>query len=133
MSWPTTYDKDVMKWVLSSHTNTKVLGLRLEEGVLLRLGGLAGSEGGSSRLLSGLSFGRLVIETKSARQPREVDNAPRSSSAVSVETDTAQQKERFIAQGSAFKTVDRCPKVFIAEAVLLAKFFSDRSGKCHLK
>ena len=81
----------------SSHTNTEVLGLRLEERVLLRLGGLAGSEGGSSGLLSGLGFGRLVIETKSAKHPREVDNAPRSSSAASVKTDTAQQKERFIA------------------------------------
>lgn len=72
--------------------NTKVLGLRLEERVLLRLGGFAGSEGGSSGLLSGLGFGRLVIETKSAKQPRKVDNAHRSSSAASIEIDAAQHR-----------------------------------------
>jgi len=78
-----------------SHTNTEVLGGRLEERVLLCLGGFAGSEGGSSGLLarSGLGFGRLVIETKSANAILErLTIAPRSSSAVSIETDTAQQK-----------------------------------------
>ena len=50
-------------------TNTKVLGLGLEERVLLRFGGLASSEGGSSGLLSGLGFRRLVMETKSAKPP----------------------------------------------------------------
>jgi hypothetical protein len=115
-------------------TYTKVLGVGLEERVLLRLGALAGAKGSICGLLTGsrLGFGRLVIETKSAKHPREVDNAPRSSSAASVETDTAQQKERFIAQGSAFKTVDMCPKVFIAETVLLAKFFRS-VWKRHLK
>jgi len=70
MSWPTKYDKDVMEsWNRVHRTNAKVLGLGLEERVLLRLGGLAGSEGSSSGLLSGLGFGRLVMETKSAKQP----------------------------------------------------------------
>jgi len=64
-------------------TDTKVLSVRLEERVFFRLGCLAGTEGSSSGFLtgSGLGFGRLVIETKSAMQSRKVDNAPRSSSA----------------------------------------------------
>ena len=96
MSWPTRYDKKVKKRIAAvPHTNTEVLGGRLEERVLLRLGHLAGSEGGSSGLLagSGLGFGRLVIETKSAMQVLgRLTMPPRSSSAVSIETDTAQQE-----------------------------------------
>jgi hypothetical protein len=54
-------------------TDTKVLGPRLEERVLLGLGDLAGSKGSSSRLLSGsgLGFGGLVIETKSAMRSQK--------------------------------------------------------------
>lgn len=53
-------------------TNTEVFGGSLEERVLLGLGGLAGTEGGSSGLLttSWLGLGRLVIETKSANSSK---------------------------------------------------------------
>ncbi len=46
-------------------TYTEVLGRSLEKRVLLRFGRLA-SKGSSGGLLSGLGFGRLVIETRSA-------------------------------------------------------------------
>lgn len=51
-----------------SLTDTEVFRGSLEERVLLDLSLLAGAKGGGSRLLtgSGLGFGRLVIETKSA-------------------------------------------------------------------
>ena len=58
-------------------TYTKVFGIRLEERVLFRLGCLASTEGGSSGFLTGswLGFGRLVIETKSAKcHSRKVNN-----------------------------------------------------------
>lgn len=57
-------------------TYTKVLGVGLEERVLLRLGRLAGTKGSSSGLLTGsrFGFGRLVIETKSAMLSRKVNN-----------------------------------------------------------
>jgi len=49
-------------------TYTKVLGVGLEERVLLCLGSLAGTKGSSSGFLTGsrLGFRGLVIETKSA-------------------------------------------------------------------
>ena len=45
-------------------TDTEVLGARLEEGVLLNLGALAGAEGRRGRLLAGLGGLGLVIETR---------------------------------------------------------------------
>ena len=53
---------------MSLVTYTKVLGVGLEERVLLCLGSLADAKGSSSGFLTGsrLGFGRLVIETKSA-------------------------------------------------------------------
>lgn len=53
---------------MSLVTYTKVLGVGLEERVLLCLGSLADTKGSSSGFLTGsrLGFGRLVIETKSA-------------------------------------------------------------------
>jgi len=50
--------------------DTEVLGVSLEERVLFSLSRLAGSERSSSGLLarSGFGFGRLVIETKSAKK-----------------------------------------------------------------
>ena len=48
------------------HTDTEVLGARLEERVLLGLGAFAGAEGSGGGLLTGgLGLGRLVIETRS--------------------------------------------------------------------
>ena len=65
---------------MSQVTYTKILALGLEKRVLLWLGSLACTKGGSSGLLAGssLGFGRLVIETKSAIA---YNNATRSSSA----------------------------------------------------
>ena len=49
----------------TKHTDTKVLGIRLEQRVLLRLRGLARSKGGRGGFLSSSGFGfGLVIETK---------------------------------------------------------------------
>ena len=70
MSWPIVL---VQKTTVSQiaavlRTDAEVFGGSLEERVLLGLGGLAGTEGGSSGLLSAsrLRLGGLVIETKSA-------------------------------------------------------------------
>jgi len=60
--------------------NAEVFGGGLEERVLLGLGGLASTEGGSSGLLGrGLGFGRLVIETRLACNSK-VGSVSRSSS-----------------------------------------------------
>lgn len=55
--------------MLQDRTNAEVLGGRLEEGVLLGLGSLASTEGGSSGLLSGSGLlGGLVIETRVSKE-----------------------------------------------------------------
>jgi len=65
--------------------DAEVFGGGLEEGVLLGLGGLAGTEGRGSGLLSGLGLGRLVIETVSIRR----SGASRSSSVERLSIDPA--------------------------------------------
>jgi len=70
-------------------TYTKVLGVGLEERVLLCLGSLAGTKGSSSGFLTGsrLGFGRLVIETKSAMESqRDNDWGLGALSAVRIST-----------------------------------------------
>lgn len=66
ISWPIIQnEQDVNIRKTRLRTDTKVLGIRLEQRVLLGFGGLASTEGGSSGLLarSNFGFGGLVIET----------------------------------------------------------------------
>ena len=85
---------------MSQVTYTKILALGLEKRVLLWLGSLACTKGGSSGLLAGssLGFGRLVIETKSAIA---YNNATRSSSAY-FHTPSINAREK---KGNKFRIV----------------------------